>query len=418
MRLNIPRIAAFFVCVIALFWFIPNFYGKATRVDRFSLSGMFSPTLKEFIIWEIGADKMVYKNEKGEVLNTVEAQKNMPFLFSSSVSKWGGFPLTIDNQTFTYDDARKNTQAMRLSPRYVFSEPLPIHMLLESSPKGASLEASNDVVVFKQDRLDFIYTANGTKNIEKSKQFTKSLLNAGLVFPIKFIATNPSTLKSFDEGMLFIDSKNKVYHLKMIKGEPSVRDTEVNIPDTPLYISLSENERKLYYGLIATNKDVYMYTYEDKLLRLPLDNFNPKDNSLALRFTPLYQTIIKNDLTKRDAPIEYTATDLDFNSLHVNNQTFPENILDKFSLNDKGLSILTPFVIKQYTYDTVQTVFDIKLSPSLLFVFLGILFAEILYFAHIFFWKIKLDKTAPILILFSGIPGLIAILLFGPISKK
>lgn len=416
MRVSIPKIAVFLVCVMALYWFIPHFYNRATRMDKFSLSGVFSPISQSFIVWESTPDEMVYKDEKGTLLDKVEAQKMMPFIFSGNVNKWGGFPLHVEGKTFSYEEAKKNTQSMRVAPRYVFSELLPIHILFETAPVGTQFPVPKDVTLFQEDRLEFVTMNDGVIDTLKSEAFTASLKNAGFVFPVKRVATNPSPLKSFDEGMMLIDAQNKLFHLKMLKDKPFVHNMRQTILENPLYMTLEENPRKQYYGLIATDKSVYLYTYANELILLPLETYDPAKHSLMIRMSPLYQTIIQADITDKTQPLSYIATDTDFKTLHVKKQTFPQTITEQFEAIENGLSFLTPFTLTQFSSSKGGIVFDFSFADNKLFAALGSLFALILYVVYIRLRHLKLNALSLLLIALSGIPALLALIMFGDVT--
>ncbi|MBN1840206.1 MAG: DUF4857 domain-containing protein [Campylobacterales bacterium] len=417
MRVSLPKLAVFFLVIVVLAWFIPNVYNRATRVDRFSLSGDFSPLLKSFIIWENGPDEMLFKTEKGERIDKAEAHKNMPFIFSSNVNKWGGFPLHVENQTFSYEEAKRNSQRMQLSPRYVFSKPLPLQILFENTPFGTQFPVPKDVVIFKEKGLEFITMSDGVVDEAKSLKFTKALKDAGLVFPIVSVATNPTPLKSFDEGMMLVDANNALFHLKMLKNEPLVRTMQISLPEKPLYMTLEENPRKLYYGLIVTASKVYLYTYKQELIALPLFQFDPHKHAVVIRMSPLYQSIIQTDISDKNVPVKYVATNTHFEPLHVNEQSFPKNIVETLALNEKGLSFLTPLRLKQFSSFESGIVFDMRMAEDKLFMVIGMLFALLGYLCYTRLMYKVFNALSALLIALFGLPALVAIVLFGDVSK-
>ncbi len=417
MRVSPPKLALFFLVIFVLSSFIPTVYNRATRVDRFSLSGDFSPQLKSFIIWENGPDEMLFKTQKGELLDKEQAHKNMPFIFSSNVNKWGGFPLHVENQTFSYEEAKRNSQRMQVSPRYVFSKPMPLQILFENTPFGTQFPLPKDVVIFKEKGLEFTTMSDGVVDETKSLKFTKALNDAGLTFPIAYVATNPTPLKSFDEGMMLMDAEHKLFQLKMLNNEPFVRDMKINLPEKPLYMTLEENSRKLYYGLIATSSNVYLYTYNHELIALPLKEYKPKKHAVVIRMSPLYQSIIQTDISDKNVPVEYIATDTAFKPFAFYQQRFPESIVETLALNEKGLSFLTPLRLKQFSNTEGGIVFDMSLAEDKLFMGLGILLALFIYIGYSRFKHKALNALSMLLIALFGLPALIAILVFGDVSR-
>ena len=341
----------------------------------------------------------------------------MPFIFSSNVNKWGGFPLHVENQTFSYEEAKRNSQRMQLSPRYVFSKPMPLQILFENTPFGTQFPLPKDVVIFKEKGLEFITMSDGAVDKAKSLKFTKALSDAGLTFPIAYIATNPTPLKSFDEGMMLIDAKNTLFQLKMLNNEPFVRDMKINLPEKPLYMTLEENPRKLYYGVIATSSSVYLYTYKHELIELPLKGYQPKKHAVVIRMSPLFQSLIKTDISDKNVPVEYIATDTAFKPFAFYQQRFPESIVETLALNEKGLSFLTPLRLKQFSNTEGGIVFDMSLAEDKLFMILGMLFALLVYVGYTRLRDKPFNMLSACFIALFGLPALIAIVVFGDVSR-
>ncbi|MDR0761682.1 MAG: DUF4857 domain-containing protein [Campylobacteraceae bacterium] len=417
MRVNLPRFALFLISVITLFWFIPNFYNKASRPDRFWLNGSFSPITKEFVIWEASPENFTYKNENGDELDKISAQKMLPFIYYNNINKWQAFPLTsVDGSIITYDDVRDGTQMLRLSVRDVSSEAMPLFALLESSPVGAYLEMPSDILLIKQDRVIFIDCISGKTDEEKSQRFTKALKDSGAAFPILKAFSNPTNLKPFDEGLIFADSANKLFQLKMIEGAPFVKQISDTLDAKVLFINVSEDERRLFYGLVVTKNGVYVNTYEDGLKKLPLDDYNPQTTSLSASFTSLYHSVMSNDLSLKNSPAYFKALTKDFDIIREYKKDIPQDIVQKRERISYVLSFLTPFSISQFNAFSNEVLFDIKFASSAVFALFGVVFALILYIALNF--KKRVYMLDLIAICFTGIAGLISLQIFGSFSKK
>ncbi|MDR1555166.1 MAG: DUF4857 domain-containing protein [Campylobacteraceae bacterium] len=417
MKINMPRFSVFLLCVIGLFWFIPNFYTKAFKTDRFQLGGSFSPISKEFIIWESSPEKFTNKNEKDEELNRMDAQKMLPFLFYNSINKWGAFPLSsIDGVNITYDMAKHGSQMLRLSPRIVSTDALPLHVLFESSPLGVSLEMPSDILLVKSDGFVFIDCISGAINEEKSQSFTKAAKDGGVLFPILKASTNPSAMKPFDEGMFFADSANRLFQLKMIKGEPFVKQISEAIDKKILHISVNEDERKLFYGSVVTEDSAYINTYDEGLRKLPLANYNPKTTSMTAYFASMYHSIILGDLSVANYPSQYVAVTENFDIAREYQKNLPQNVIKQKEYISYGLSFLTPFYITQFDSFSNEVLLNIKFASNTFTALFGILFALILYVVVNFKKRFYIADLAAICL--TGIPGFIALLIFGSFAKK
>ena len=419
MRLHLPRCAAALVCILALFWFIPDIYSRATRPDKFSLGGSFSPTLKQFMIMEIGADRINFRDEQGNVYANKEAQRNLPFLYTYNMRKWGGFPLTLDGRTFTFDEVHSNNQHINLQPRAVLAPKLPLHILFESSPEGALLELPSDMLRLESQGFSFIRCADGTIDAEKSSTFTEAALQAGLTFPVLAAGGNPSPLKSFDEGLLLVDANNKLFQLKMVQGKPLCRDTGSIIPDEPIHVGIEESERREFFGPIVTRNAVYLAMYDGRLQALPLEEFSADRTTLSIRFGLLYHSVLKRSMNERGrvSRYEYLAVDEAYNPVHVHSEVLPEAIRTREELVDKGRSFLTPFSLHQYMPYSPSVKFLLQPATDTLFACLGIatmLLIQLALCRHRKTW----DIWSFLLIAVTGLPGFIAVRLFGPIGRR
>jgi hypothetical protein len=107
------------------------------------------------------------------------------------------------------------------------------------------------------------------------------------------IAGNPNYKKPFDEGWFVVDSKNKLFHVKMIKGKPFCAFT--NIPDSLniAYMNISEMPLREFYGFLYSKQgDIFLISYDHyKLIKLPLDNFDMKKENFSIIGDQFYRTI-------------------------------------------------------------------------------------------------------------------------------
>ena len=414
MRPHIPRLAACLVCIIALFWFIPSIYGRAMFSGRFQLSGLYSSTLKQFMILESDANGIRYRDESGKEYTIRAAQQQMPFLYTHNVNKWGGFPLHIDGKTFTYEEAAKAVQFSRLTPRTMMQRPLPLHLLLESSPEGASLELPTDMLRIDRNSLSFINCATGALDVAKSERFTTALQETGAHFPILLASSNPTPLKSFDEGIFLVDARKKLFQLKIVKGSPVCRNTGITVPGVPWFLAIEEHERREFYGAVATMDAAYLILYSGKLQQIPAGDFAPYKNSLDMRFTALHHTFIKNS-PGSGSSVLYTATNTNYDLVHKHEEPLPTAVYDRALLVNQGLSLLTPLVLRQHLPTTPHVAFWLEI-PSKAFAALGIA-VMLLTQAVLCRRQRQYNPWDFLLITVGGLPGFIAVRLFGPIQR-
>lgn len=419
MIIRIPRLASVILCITILAWFIPSFYQKSTRPDRFFISAQYSPILQRFIMLDMGHNSARYRDENGQIYPNREARMLLPLSYPYDLGKWGEFPLELEGQTFSFDRAIGALQRISVSPRDVNTKTLPLYTLLESNPEGASLITPPDIFSVKPRRIEFINVADGSLNEEKSVQFTHALTQSGVIFPLKLVNSNPSPLKPFDEGAFIIDANNRIFQLKIVNGQPVSRDLGVNLADEARYMSISENQQKEIYGLIATDHNVYLIMYDNRLQPLPLDSYTANQHSIDMRMDALYRIIIKTDVTDRlNGGINLLAANKQYLPVRRLHQSMPDEIKARTAMVNKGLSLLTPFTIKQFESTQASAGLYIDLASDRLFMLFGMI-ASLLGYA---LWRKarhqSINVIEMIVVFFSGLPGLIAILLFGPVAEN
>lgn len=143
----------------------------------------------------------------------------------------------------------------------------------------------------------------------------------------------------------------------------------------------------------------------------------PKKHAVVIRMSPLYQSIIQTDISDKNVPVEYIATDTAFKPFAFYQQRFPESIVETLALNEKGLSFLTPLRLKQFSNTEGGIVFDMSLAENKLFMGLGILLALLVYVGYSRLKHKALNALSMLLIALFGLPALIAILVFGDVSR-
>ncbi len=424
MQIRFLRLIPIFLSIVILTWFLPENYLRATKGDRRTPSGQYSAIINDFIIWDYRPSGLIFRNMDGQEYSPIQARRLMPFVFYNDVLKHNGFPLTINGHSFSYADAAKRHR-FRISPNTIFSHHRPLHFLMESSPETAGFSLPDDLMVLTQDKVRFIDCRTGNEDKEKGMKFTQSMVNAGVVFPIILSATNPNTHKKIDEGMLFIDSQWRLFHLKQVKHLPVCEDLNHKFETLPLFINVDENLKKDYYGQVVTENRVYLVTYEKQLIPLPVPDYNARRSILKVWNKPVYQTLIlKNTDIKR--PTEFVVVDESWQVETQHSEPCPPAILKHKKWVNCGLSILSPFRLKRYLPDKPGPVIDIVPAPILpLAVVSCAFFAGVYLFLTrrqaptlSFFNRIRQHAIETLLVLFLGFPGLIAILIFGPLGSK
>ncbi len=220
------------------------------------------------------------------------------------------------------------------------------------------------------------------------------------------IAGNPTTKKSFDEGYFIIDNENSVFHLKKIKSQPFLVKTPISQDLQIKKIIIQEAVSKKVYGfLITENNKLFMISYDNyRLIPISLNEFQATNMNLNITVNPLYVTFNYDD--------NYNFFCAVFDSNYNKIDDMKISLLPKNKKTTEMIKhIIFPFTIKITKNFSSLKYFSLDLHSSLSFI--GILISLIIGF----FVKIKRNENLKvnwfdfIFILFSGIYGLIGILL-------
>lgn len=155
--------------------------------------------------------------------------------------------------------------------------------LFESQSGRAKIDLPDDFFRITW-RIDFIDAATNKVLEEKSQMFSAALFQKGFSFPAKTVSGLATPRKSIDEGYLIIDSKNQLFHMKMIKGFPYVK--KIDVPESLefRYISCVDFKNKDFYAYLFSDKnEIYILTQDDyQLIKWPVDGFEASNCDLKI----------------------------------------------------------------------------------------------------------------------------------------
>ena len=417
----LPRCCAVLTACAALAWLLPMQYNRITMNDRFSQNGIYSPVLKQFILWESTPGSQSFSQEDGEKLGWKTARHLAPLFFHSDMHKWGEFPLVIEGRTLSYDEAALAARSISLRPRLWNSPPIPLHALLESSPEGANLDLPPDVFRIRSSSLEFIQCADGKIDTEKSSLYTNALTASGARFPLTAASVNATVRKPFDMGALLADSQGQIFRLQTVNGKPVSLNTGLSVPGRLRALMVNEHAARDFYGMAVTDSEIYLIMHDNTLLKLPLNDFNANTDAVVAQFDPLHIVLSLQKLPPAEKqPLKLLAADRQGNVRHAFTASLPGNIVERRRMVEDGSSFLFPFSLRQFEPAYKDAGLSVHagspLGRHLGFAFLGgCVWALLLFLA-------RRKKARPIsveyaFVFVSGLPGLLALLAFGPLKE-
>ncbi|MBO9634439.1 MAG: DUF4857 domain-containing protein [Chitinophagaceae bacterium] len=307
----IPKISRYLLVVLAVLTFayvLPSIYNVLfdTRINAPYIT--YSTTQKEYYaaLWQDG--KSIFTDRHGKTYTQHEFMDNTPIEnYSYHLSKG------------TYLDS---FAGMRLDPRQLQKENFfswiefsqlntpqyGIYPLFESQPEFG-LSFSKDYFRIGQ-RIEFIDAKSNILNQDKSRIFDEALRKEGFSYPAKMASGLPTLMKKRDEGWFIVDSKEQLFHLKMIKGQPWVKKIATPAGMKFRYIICNDFDADEFYAILITpSHTMHVLNKRDySITQLPVEGFNAENTSAIVTGNLFNKTVI----TKSDKGVQLTTMDRDY----------------------------------------------------------------------------------------------------------
>ncbi len=313
----LARFSLSLLVIIVLAIALPRLYDLAFEVDVARTQMFYSPVRKAFVFREHhGNHDFIYADQHGETFDRKTFETLIPFIYYKNMDIWGLLPLTIDGQTFDMETIRDTRQVFELKPREIRDNhpEIAIYPLIESNPGRARLRFPEDVFRMTAERMEFVNVDTNTVDEELTALFTEALTAEGFRFPARLVAGKQTILKPFDEGYFVIDDGGTVFHVKRVDGQPSVVKTPIPSDLGVRHIKVSENKRRLFYGLLLTEDGrLFLISYDDyRLVPLPTEGYAPDRMDYKLLLNPVFPTaVFGNDETINAVAMNPDLTPID-----------------------------------------------------------------------------------------------------------
>ncbi len=405
---KISRYTIILLIVVVSALYLPDFYSmlfdKKVNVPRMN----YSAVINDFVYTEYyGMGKIKYMDIQGKEYNERDYFALLPFMYYGNLEKWGTLPEKLEGIELSSKIIRRNSQMVKIAPKNVNPPSVPLNIMFEAEPDYAQLVIPDDIFRLK-NTIEFIDPVTNKVLQEKSKKFQDALIEAGFEFPAKLSAANQTNRKPFDEGYFIKDAKDKVYHLKMVKDDPVVVYTGIDgsIPIRQIFIS--ENSRKEFYGWLLTEEnDVYLITYDNYTLKkIPTksDNEGQDYDANSMNFRFYIYPVNKHIQISGDGFSHMIILNNDYEKI-------AEHTMEWTPYNKRPAPI-----VKQYIFPFELSTYDpmkyIKLQMDC-FWWQGLVGVALSLLALVIFSR-KRPILDYVIVLFTGVFGLIGVLLIKP----
>ena len=306
---KISRYIMVFVAIITLAIFLPWLYWTAFEKPVRKPIMHYSCISNQFMV---NRGEKEWTDAKGNQCSRDEYERMLPMMFTKQLLASGTMPDSINGTALEMRAIAKENSFFRLKASEIDAPKPDLYPLFESRSGRAQLELPEDFFRITW-RVDFIDAATNQILEEKSQMFSAALFQKGFAFPAKLISGLSTQRKSCDEGYLIVDSKDQLFHLKMIKGRPFVK--KVDVPDGLRFsqVSCVDFKNKSFYAYLFSDKnEIYILTQNDySLIKWPVDGYDPatcdlkiygdlfnytviieaEDHIKAIALTPYYQLV-------------------------------------------------------------------------------------------------------------------------------
>ncbi|MCD6112922.1 MAG: DUF4857 domain-containing protein [Bacteroidales bacterium] len=276
---KISRYILVLVAILTFSIFLPDFYWKLFEKPNRSPFVLYSCIDKDFIIQQ-GRNR--YDN-KGNKLTRKEWEEKLPLLNMRQLMIYGLFPDSINGCIMDPHEIGLNKSFFRFKPKDMNTPQAHLFPLFESESGRVKIEMPQDFFRITK-RMEFVDAKTNSVIKNKSRMFTAVLQKRGFAFPAKLIAGIPTTRKSCDEGYIVTDSKDQLFHIKMVKGHPYIQKVKVPKGLKFKYIACVDFRDKKYYCYLFSQKnEIYILTQDEyDLIKFPIKDFQPKKEELRI----------------------------------------------------------------------------------------------------------------------------------------
>lgn len=379
-------------CLLA--WIMPMLYHLATDKAFKNNFTYYSSVEKKFCT--VGYDevkkKVLRKNVKtNKEYTELEFDSILPMFYHRQLLSDGRMPDSIHGVPVSSKEIYKKKFFFRYNPADKNKPHIPLYTLFESISGRVRLEMPGDVFRLK-NKIEFIDPETNLVNKAKSDLFMKEFIKRCFHFPAKLAAGNPSTRKPYEEGYFILDSKDEIFHLKMVNAKPFLKKIDLPLGIKPVHISTIEpTDRSFYAFVFDQNNKMYMLSTQSyNLVEIPCPKFDIDYDKLMIMANPLYwnMNVISSEGKSTLAIDANTKTVVD--SLTINRQTVKRSFVH----------YLLPFTLRFKASNSKYIEPVIKMGHYFVFIF-NLIFV-LLYIGINVYRKRKTDLLCTFWIVLTG----------------
>lgn len=283
-KLNTIKYGVYLIAILVLAYALPQLWDMATDKAAQYPFAYYSSVNNTFCYNTHSGDSVVRADKKGNHYTKKEFDSVLPMMYYRQLALEGRLPDTLNGMAIDAKTIRSQNFFFRYRPREKFSPTIKLYTLFESMSGKVDLEMPGDMFRFTNEGIQFIDPETNTVKEEKSQKFTAVFKAMQFKGKPLLVAGNQTIRKHYDEGYLIVDQAHKMFHLKMVNGQPFIKI--INLPKDlkVAHILVTEFPDKKFYGfLFGSDQQVYYIantTY--KLVKVPTPGFSYKTDNLGI----------------------------------------------------------------------------------------------------------------------------------------
>jgi hypothetical protein len=279
---------------IAGLWAIPELVKTASYAKNRYPFVYFSSIEKKLLFREFDGRNEPFHDDDGKIYTEKEYDTAIPLFNYRQLTVNGEMPDSIDGIAINPRELRIKQIMYRYVPTDKNTPNPGLYIMYESLPKKAKLESPGDLFRLN-DRIEFIDAKTNRVNNAKSNRFQAALLKAGYAFPAQWTSGDLNIRKPYDEGYFSLDAEGRLFHIKMVNGQPFVKNTRIDPHVEPAFFAMEEVADKRLYGFLFDKKgNTYILEADNgkyKTLQLDIDPIDPDRDELLIMGNFLYWTV-------------------------------------------------------------------------------------------------------------------------------
>lgn len=288
-------IVFFFVSAAVMSWVLPWIFSLCFAEHNREPFVAYSPLTDSFVITDFISDKKgidpdIYildpaTRQPSKHYTMDQRDSLLPEIFVGQLSSKGMLPDSIKGVEIDMRKIRMNSWIFTSSPKDLNRSVPTVYPVMESMPLRFKFEDPEVVMTLGSDGVSIVDIETNSLDEQKTGRFAKMFAAKGFSFPAKEAVANISTRKGYDNGYLIIDSDDRLYHLKMQAGRPSMAKIALDDSIVPVHVFVMENADRELYGLVSDKKGhLYAVSHDDAytVRKLGGVNFDPEKEKLTV----------------------------------------------------------------------------------------------------------------------------------------